>query len=267
MRRDLAARPIAFVLAASDHGTMIVNRNDHRMDAPEQGIGVGHQILTRSSFDRQEIDLALDLLAQRRRHFGDGVVALDCGANIGVHAIEWARAMHGWGEVLAFEAQERLFYALAGNIALNNCLNARALHAAVGAADGRIRVPVPDYDRPASFGSLELRRHAANEFIGQSVDDDPGAGADTRLLAIDSLELPRCDFIKFDIEGMEVEALDGAARTIARCRPILLIEAIKSDEDALAARLAASGHRPFRVGINILALHAADPVLERVKVV
>jgi len=267
VKRGFVHRPVAFVLAASDHGTMIVNRNDQRMQTPTAGIGVGFQILSRSSFDPDEVGVALDILNQRRRDFGDGVVAIDCGAKIGVHAIEWARAMHGWGEVLAFEAQERLFYALAGNIALNNCLNARALHAAVGAADGRIRVPVPDYDRPASFGSLELRRHAANEFIGQTVDDDPGAGADTRLLAIDSLELPRCDFIKLDIEGMEVEALDGAARTIARCRPILLIEAIKSDEDALAARLATSGHRPFRVGINILALHAADPVLERVKVV
>ena len=34
----------------------------------------------------------MQLLALRRRHFGDGVIAVDCGANIGVHTVEWARA-------------------------------------------------------------------------------------------------------------------------------------------------------------------------------
>jgi FkbM family methyltransferase len=51
-------------------------------------------------------------------------VAIDCGANIGTHTIEWAKKMTGWGAVIGIEAQERIFYALAGNIAINNCFNA-----------------------------------------------------------------------------------------------------------------------------------------------
>ena len=47
------------------------------------------------------------------------------GANIGVHTVEWARHMYGWGNVIAIEAQERLYYSLCGNISLNNCLNVR----------------------------------------------------------------------------------------------------------------------------------------------
>ena len=83
----------------------------------------------------------MQLLTQRRQHFGDGVVVVDCGANIGVHTVAWAKGMTGWGQVLAIEAQERIFYALAGNITINNCFNARAFNAAVGAADGVLRVP------------------------------------------------------------------------------------------------------------------------------
>jgi hypothetical protein len=83
-------RKIAFVLASSDHGTMIVNRFDYRMVDENRGFGVGFQLLEGSSFDPQEVNLALDLLTLRRKHFGDGVMAIDCGANIGVHAIEWA---------------------------------------------------------------------------------------------------------------------------------------------------------------------------------
>ena len=120
-------RKIAFVLAASEHGTMIVNRFDYRMVGENQGIGVGYQILESAAYDAAEVNAALGLLALRRQYFGDGVVAIDCGANIGVHTVEWAKRMTGWGNVLAIEAQERVFYALAGNIAINNCFNARAL--------------------------------------------------------------------------------------------------------------------------------------------
>ena len=71
-------RKIAFVLAASDHGTMIVNRFDYRMVDERSGIGVGFQILEGGSFDAQEVDLAMSLLGLRRQYFGDGVLALDC---------------------------------------------------------------------------------------------------------------------------------------------------------------------------------------------
>ncbi|MGA8320591.1 MAG: hypothetical protein WB774_07170 [Xanthobacteraceae bacterium] len=37
---------------------------------------------------------------------------------------------------MAFEAQERIYYALAGNIAINNCFNARAINAAVSNRSG-----------------------------------------------------------------------------------------------------------------------------------
>ena len=88
-------RKLAFVLASSDHGTMIVNRLDYRMVDTERGYGVGFQILQTAAFDVAEVRLMVDLLALRRKHFGDGVVAIDCGANIGVHTIEWAKAMTG----------------------------------------------------------------------------------------------------------------------------------------------------------------------------
>ena len=90
-------RKLAFILAASNHGTMIVNRFDYRMVGPDSGIGVGHQILDTAAFDPAEVELAVQLLELRKQHHGDGVVAIDCGANIGVHTIEWAIAMTGWG--------------------------------------------------------------------------------------------------------------------------------------------------------------------------
>jgi FkbM family methyltransferase len=256
-------RPLAFVLAAANHGTMIVNRNDSYASAAET-IGVGHNIFLNSSCGQEEIDAALQLLDSRRKHYGDGVFALDCGANIGVHIVEWARHMHGWGEALAFEAQERIFYALAGNLTLNNCFNARAVWAAVGAHAGEIRVPQPDYFSAGSFGSLEIRKTEKTEFIGQEVDYSAARTVETAMRAIDSFALPRLDFVKIDIEGMEMEALAGARNTIAAHKPMMLIEGIKTDLGALTQYLAEMGYRYFTFGINVIALHTSDPYSARV---
>ena len=260
-----APRKIAFVLAAADHGTLIVNRFDYHAAGPETAFGVGLQILRGAAYDPQEVDLAMSLLELRRRHFGDGVMAIDCGANIGVHTIEWAKRMTGWGSVLAIEAQERIFYALAGNIAINNCFNARALHAAVAAQDGTMRVPAPDYLLPASFGSLELRQRENNEFIGQTIDYSDASTSEIRTLALDGLGLERADLVKIDVEGMEEEALAGAAALVARTRPILIVEWLKSAKSGLEAWLVERDYRVFQMGINLLAIHASDPSLAHVQ--
>ena len=254
-------RKIAFVLAPAEHGTMIVNRFDHRMFDATNGFGVGFEILENGAYAPDEVDTVLWLLSLRRGYFGNGVVALDCGANIGVHTVEWAKAMNGWGQVIAIEAQERVFYALAGNIVMNNCLNARAIHAAVAAHNGTMRMPTPDYLSPGSFGSLELRPSERNEFIGQPIDYSDAALVDIRTITIDSLDLPRLDLLKIDIEGMEIEALAGAAASLARCRPVVLVESMKSDQRSLREALERHGYRLFAAGINLLAIHGEDKTL------
>jgi len=251
-------RKIGFVLAATEHGTMILNRFDyHRGD--HGTFGVGHVLLSNSIWQPAEIGSAVNLLAARRTHFGDGVMAIDCGANIDTPTLKWARSMTGWGSVIAIAAQERIFYALAGNIALNNCFNARAILAAVAATDGMLRVPTPDYLAPGSFGSLELKHSATNEFIGQTIDYAEDKLTTIRTLAIDSLGLARLDLIKIDVEGMEVEVLDGARQTIARCRPIILVEHLKTGRDTLVAAFSPHGYHLYYQGPNVLAIHPTDP--------
>ncbi|WP_426609127.1 FkbM family methyltransferase [Bradyrhizobium sp. McL0616] len=257
----IAGQKLAFVMAASSHGTMIVNRFDYRMVSPERGYGVGYQILETAAFDPGEVKIALELLASRRRHHGDGVIAIDCGANIGVHSIEWASSMTGWGSVIAIEAQERIYYALAGNIAINNCFNALAVHAAVSSESGTMQIPNPNYFTASSFGSLELRPRPSNEFIGQPIDYADNTVL-IRKMTLDELNLPRVDFIKIDIEGMEMEALVGARETIKAYRPILLIEKIKTDIRQLEQWLKDNGYQPFALGINILAVHQSDASLK-----
>ncbi|BDT71068.1 hypothetical protein os4_05810 [Comamonadaceae bacterium OS-4] len=257
-------RPSPFVILSTSQGTLITNKNDYRMIDATRGYGVGWQLFNQGCFDPDEVGAAIKLLNIRHKFFGDGVVGLDCGANLGVHTVEWAKALYGRGSVIAIEAQERIYYALAGNIAINNCFNARAIHGAIGSEVGELEIPVPDYLQPASFGSLELRQTAKSEFIGQTIHAE--RNQKVRMLTIDSLNLPRLDFIKIDVEGMELEALAGGRATIERHKPVMLIESIKTDKAALLKFLEEHGYQTFPMGINVLAVHSTDPTREQISV-
>ncbi len=247
--------PLPFVLAASDLGPMIVSRLDYAQSAQGGFYGVGFQILHTGSYDATEVEDVKAILRSLRTLRGDGVVALDCGANIGVHSLAMAKEMIGWGEVLAFEAQERLFYALCGNIALGNFFNVRALWTAVSDRPGTIEIPKVDYLRHGSYGSLELRHSAKTEYIGQSVSYATKDMTVVACTSIDHFAFPRVDFIKLDVEGMELEVLAGARETIIKYKPILLIEWIKVGQPAIRDFLVPLGYQIAEAGMNLIASH------------
>lgn len=256
---------IAFCLVSSDHGPMIVNRFDYNHTFSGDYYGVGAQIMETGHYDPRDVQTLKDLLRCRRDHFGDGVVALDCGANIGVHSVEWAKLMKDWGSVIAVEAQERVFYALAGNITLQNCFNARAIWAAVSNVPGELSFPEPDYRAQGSFGSFELKPRVGTEFIGQAIDYAKPTST-VKTIMIDGMGLERLDLLKIDVEGMEAEALQGGVETIRRCKPILFVETIKSDKETINAALRNEGYVILPNGMNIIAVHKDDKTLENIGV-
>ncbi len=227
-------KPSPFVLMSTQHGSMIINRNDYHKTADNRVYGVGYQLMNRSCYDPN-----------------------------GVHTIEWANLMTAWGEVHAFEAQEKIFYALAGNIILNNWLNASAKHLALGSSNGKITIPEPDYLKPASFGSFEIKKSKNNEFIGQIIDY-ANANKEIDLITLDSLDLTRVDLIKIDVEGMEEEVLNGAKNLIGTFKPIIFIEVIKSSIENLINLLDGFGYKYLRLGMNILAIHQDDECMDKI---
>ncbi|HET9175921.1 MAG TPA: FkbM family methyltransferase [Pseudolabrys sp.] len=56
------------------------------------------------------------------------------------------------------------------------------------------------------------------EFIGQPIDYSPAKTVTIQKISLDALALPRVDMIKLDIQGMELEALEGGA-AYNRARP------------------------------------------------
>lgn len=244
----------AFVLASVAGHAMILNR----FDQAEDGAGIAASLLEFGGHEAGEVGLIAEIAAFKRAQHGDGVNIIDAGANIGTHTIAWARSMTGWGSVMAFEPQERTFYALCGNIALNNCFNASASMTALSAKAGRVAVPRLDPQRPANFGGLSLKPDLNKQGAGMGNSIVP-------CITIDALGLHRLDILKLDIEGMEPEALDGAKQTIAALKPVIFAETATCGNIEVARRL--SGYELIPCGMSVLAVHKEDETLRRIKLV
>jgi FkbM family methyltransferase len=190
----------------------------------------------------------------------DGVV-VDVGANIGAHTMAFASVVRT-GVIHAIEPQRPLFHMLCGSLALCGVRNVNALCCALGREVGSVRVPALDYLVPQNFGALELR-NVPRDVMAEDVASFP----------LDSLNLNRLDFLKVDVEGMELDVLHGGEGTIAQYRPVISVEADREQNTpAMLAWLRLHGYRAWWhrpplgpcfvnarrepiVSINLFALH------------
>lgn len=164
-----------------------------------------------------------------------GMTVVEVGANIGVHTVHLAGLVGERGAVLAFEPQPVVFQLLCANVALNSILHVRCFQKGVAREAGSFRLPPLDYRQAANFGNVSLQPAPPGE-QGESVE----------AITLDCLQLPRCDFIKIDVEGMEWDVLQGAAATIQQHHPLLYLECDEGESTALiTAWLGKLGYRMY----------------------
>jgi FkbM family methyltransferase len=203
-------------LKQTRHGPLLYNRHD---------VYIGRSLEEYGEFSEGEVELFRQLLKP-------GDVVVEAGANIGAHTVPLAQLVGRDGLVHAFEPQRIVHQTLCANVALNGLANVHTRLAALGAVTGSIVVPPLNYDRPNNFGGLSLGSHAQGESVP--------------LITLDSLQLPRVDLIKADVEGMEADVLGSARETITRCKPILYVENDRPEKSAALVQLIASlGYRMY----------------------
>jgi FkbM family methyltransferase len=147
---------------------------------------------------------------------------IDCGANIGYWSVRATSKEFGSHPSIAIEASKEAFQALLNNCRLNHN-RFQCLLRAVAGRSGEYRAIRKDSNRSLQDGS-----HAAVSVSPAPVQKDSMAGESIHgevvpTITIDEVQRSLCvqagwpalTVIKLDVEGSEIEALGGAAETIA----------------------------------------------------
>ena len=149
-------------------------------------------------------------LTQIEKFFCGTGIALDIGANLGLFTYRLSKSFR---HVYAFEINPDLAAPILeynpGNITLYSCGLSSAPRIA------KLYVPVMRGSPLTGWASLNPRNlPAAQSFVEKDVEVKP----------LDGFGLTGVDFIKIDVEGHELEVIQGAAATIEQSRPVLLVE-------------------------------------------
>lgn len=171
---------------------------------------IGDSIRLYGQWARSEIEFLEQFIAE-----GDTVV--DGGANIGTHTLGFAQACGQDGRVIAVEASPEIAALLTKSIIINNLPQVEVLNAALGEEEGTCTVPRLDPGRRQNTGVLQALPS----------DTQQREGLQVKQIPLDSLELSQLALLKLDIEGGELAALKGAARTIEAHRPVISVEVLR----------------------------------------
>ena len=143
-----------------------------------------------------------------------GGVCLDIGANIGNHSL--AFAPH-FARIIAFEPHPRTFRLLQLNAELAPNITPLNIGASTEAA------VVSVVQDPLNYAATSIGRPGSADAVR----------VDFRLVRLDDLadinDAAAISFIKIDVEGHERAALEGAAQTIRRHKPLIVMEVLPAD--------------------------------------
>lgn len=159
-------------------------------------------------FDQDIIDIV-------KKYFKRNTAFLDIGANYGQMSVVVSKFIEtaGGGKIYAFEAEPFVGEILKKNIEINKCGNIeRVVGAVYNKAGEKVVFPEPDFKRFSSYGSYGITPEAKE---GRTIE----------TITIDSLNVSEpISFIKIDIQGSDLFALQGAIETIRKNKPAIIFE-------------------------------------------
>jgi len=168
--------------------------------------GVVDTMLRGVLFEKENIEIA-------KRYIKPDSTVLDVGANFGQMSIEFSRMVGKNGSVYSFEGQDTVFRFLKKNVLANNCPNVICFDGAVYNENGKELIfPEPNFNDGNPYGA-------------NAINPTLTTGRKVTTFTIDSLNIETpISFMKVDIQGSDIFAMQGAKQTIMRNRMPILFE-------------------------------------------
>lgn len=163
-----------------------------------------------------------------RSHLGGGATFVDIGAHIGYYSLKAAPVVGPTGRVIAIEPNPETIQKLYGNIQASGARNIAVAPVACSDAEATLEL----FGAPRSnTGETSLSRTNASQ-DSQAVTSYKVSARPLDEIVKDA-GVSRVDVVKIDVEGAEYLVLKGAAKTLDRDHPVILVEIVERQLQAM----------------------------------
>jgi FkbM family methyltransferase len=147
-----------------------------------------------------------------------GDYCIDIGAHLGYFTLELGRLAGNNGHVYAIEPMSKFFNTLKGMVEKRNADNITLYQYAMGGETGFVDMGIPRINN--------MKKYAYARVMGTSANLEYLESERVKNVFGDELfrYLPRVDFIKCDVEGLELAVIRSFIEIIRKHRPVLLCE-------------------------------------------
>ena len=157
-------------------------------------------------YEKELQELSSELLAAHT----DGIV-LDIGANLGSYVVPLAK-QYPYLQFETFEPQRIVYYQLCANIFLNRLSNVYTHNVGLSNEQRVTSYVLPNYAEETNIGAFSI------DFDTRLKDYEvKSEGVTERMIIIplDSMQYEKVRLIKIDVEGHELQVLQGAEHTMS----------------------------------------------------
>jgi len=177
-----------------------------------------------------------------KRYIRKGDECIDIGAHLGYFTLELSRLVQPGGHVYAVEPMKKFNSVLERLLVRYKARNVTLYPVALGGSGKYVEMGIPEVGRNKKFAHARVMESSPGlHYIDtERVENYSG----------DQLfkKLPRLDFVKCDVEGLEYSVFSSMMETLARHRPILLGEFFDRDQRIrLYELLRPLGYEVFRL--------------------
>ena len=144
------------------------------------------------------------------KHVKPGQTVVDIGANVGYHTLRFGRNVGANGKVIAVEPTQRACERLTKNLQLNGYQDRVTVK----------NLALADQDH----GVIDANFQSSYPLNGESGVSRETVRMTSLDLLVKELEIEAVHFIKIDVDGHELQILQGAIKVITSSRPTILIE-------------------------------------------
>lgn len=147
-------------------------------------------------------------------------VVFDIGSNIGAFTVPFAKKVGELGQVYAFEPQKVIYELLQDNVNKNKLKNVKVFNVGIGKKKEELELNEIDYSKVGNFGGVSFKYDSSS--FTKNIKNKKYK---VKIISLNEfMEIEKCNFMKIDVELMELDILTGGKNFLKKFRPILWIE-------------------------------------------